>query len=78
MAGRRAPRKPARLQAAAVFLPASRLRATIAPAPAPNSRTTGGAGTSAGGPPDDPVEPVEVLVELVIPDEVLQPWLLDP
>lgn len=46
----------------------------------PNSQIIGGAGTSAGGPPVDPVEPllVELEVELVIPLDVLQPTLLDP
>jgi hypothetical protein len=34
------------------------LRATRAAAAAPNRRTIGGAGTGAGGPPLDPVEPL--------------------
>jgi len=68
-------------------LPANRLRATKAAAAAPNSRTIGGAGTGAGGPPLDPVLPP---VELPWPPLLLQPpfelhppllpqpWLLDP
>ncbi|MFA5968076.1 MAG: hypothetical protein WC816_02315 [Sphingomonas sp.] len=57
-----------------------RLRATSALAAAPNSSTIGGAGTSAGGPPVDPLVPLDVLVEdeLVMPLDVLQPLLLEP
>jgi hypothetical protein len=89
MAGCFAPRKPSTLpkyaggkdQAVAATFFASRLRATSALAAAPNSRTMGGAGTSAGGPPVDPVAPLDVLVvpdELVIPLDVLHPALDDP
>lgn len=53
-----------------------RWRATIASAAAPNSRTMGGAGTGAGGPPDVPDELDEVeLDELVLLEK---PVLLDP
>ena len=44
-------------QAAIAVGLAKRLRATSAAAAAPNSSTIGGAGTGAGGPPDDPVLP---------------------
>jgi hypothetical protein len=67
-------------QAAAVPLAVSRLRATRPAAPRPNNSTIGGAGTSAGGPPLEPVDPLLVpeLVELVMPLDVLQPMLLEP
>lgn len=68
---------------------AKRLRATNAAAAAPNSRTIGGAGTGAGGPPLDPLLPE--LPELpLLPEPLLvmpldpyppvepQPWLLEP
>ncbi|MGL4302219.1 MAG: hypothetical protein ACRCS5_05880 [Sphingomonas sp.] len=64
---------------------AKRLRATSAAAAAPNSRTIGGAGTGAGGPPLDPVLPLLALLDalLPLPDDPhppleLQPWLLEP
>ena len=49
---------------------AKRLRATSAAAAPPNRNTIGGAGTGAGGPPDDPVEPL-------LPCQPLEPQLLD-
>jgi hypothetical protein len=62
-----------------------RFRATSAAAAAPNSRTIGGAGTGAGGPPLDPVLPLLPWppLELHQPFELhppfeLQPWLLEP
>lgn len=67
---------------------AKRLRATSAAAAAPNSRTIGGAGTGAGGPPLEPVLPLLALLDallplLPLPDDPhppleLQPWLLEP
>jgi hypothetical protein len=65
---------------------ASRLRATSAAAAAPNSNTIGGAGTGAGGPPDEPVDPFEppwwpLDVQPPFDDQpplVLQPFELDP
>ncbi len=73
-----------------VALRAKRLRATSAAAAAPNSSTIGGAGTSAGAPLEEPVEPPVDVPPLEVPpvdappvdveDEVLvlNPWLLDP
>lgn len=51
----------------------SRLRPTSAAAAAPNSSTIGGAGTGAGGPPLDPVEPLldELVDELVLVEKPL-------
>ena len=58
------------------------MRATSAAAAAPNSKTIGGAGTGAGGPPLDPVLPPELLALLALldaldalelPDEALLP-----
>ena len=65
---------------------AKRLRATSAAAAAPNSKTMGGAGTGAGGPPLEPVLPLLEPPWLLLPgspDEPhppleLQPWLLEP
>ena len=66
-------RTPAGVRQAAVAAGlAKRLRATIAAAAAPNSRIIGGAGTGAGGPPDEPVLPEPELPLL------LHPWLLEP
>jgi hypothetical protein len=49
------------------------LRPTSAAAAAPNSSTIGGAGTGAGGPPLDPVEPLldELVDELVLVEKPL-------
>jgi len=52
------------------------LRATSAAAAAPNSRTIGGAGTGAGGPPLEPELPDELLE--LDEDEELDEELLDP
>ncbi len=66
------------------------MRATSAAAAAPNSRTIGGAGTGAGGPPVDPVLPdplLEALDALLdallladepLPDDALLPFELQP
>ena len=62
-------------QAWAAF--AARRRATSAAAAAPNKSTIGGAGTGAGGPPDDPVLPDE-LDELDEDEDELDDELLDP
>lgn len=69
--------RPVSRQAVAAFV-AARLRATSAAAAAPNSRIIGGAGTGAGGPPDDPVLPEELPDELLELDEDDDPELLPP
>ncbi|WP_140852099.1 hypothetical protein [Sphingomonas glacialis] len=62
----------------------NRLRATSAAAAAPNSRTIGGAGTGAGGPPGSPGVQFapQLLLLLLLPWPQLllefQPWLLEP
>ena len=55
----------------------SRLRATSAAAAAPNSSTIGGAGTGAGEPPLDPVEPPELLDDELLDDDELDDELPD-
>ena len=55
---------------------AKRLRATSAAAAAPKSRTIGGAGTGAGGPPLEPVLPLPPPFEPCQPPFELQPPLL--
>jgi hypothetical protein len=57
MAARQRLRNRKKDQAASTVRLAKRLRATSAAAAAPKSRTIGGAGTGAGGPPLDPVLP---------------------
>lgn len=62
----------------AVLRLAKRLRPTSAAAAPPNSSTIGGAGTGEGGPPVDPVEPLdELLVELDVLLEVEKPLEVD-
>ena len=57
---------------------AKRLRTTIAAAAPPNSRSIGGAGTGAGVPPVDPVEPLLPPFELQPPFEDQPPFELQP
>ena len=57
-------------QADATRFFASRLRPTRTAAAAPNSRTIGGAGTGAGGPPEEPVLPLELPEEEPDDDEL--------
>lgn len=49
----------------------NRLRATNAAAAAPNNSTIGGAGTGAGGPPLDPVLPLELALLALDADDAL-------